>query len=246
MKQIVITGGTSGIGLATARQFQALGHRVRITGRDGRRLDQALALLNTPELPEVLGLVCDQSQDDQIEQMVANLTQQGVRLDAVVLNAGVFLPQPFESLTRDNLDTQMQTNFTGPLLMSHALLPLMNNPSSLVFVSTIAVEKAFATAAVYAASKAAFEGAVGAMNVELADKGIRVNSVRPGVTLTDIQRKAGMDADAIQGLTQAMAHTPAGRILQSEDIVPAIEYLALDGSMTTRNAVMRVDGGYCI
>lgn len=250
MKQILVTGGTSGIGLATARQFKSMGHQVWITGRTQSHLDQALDSLNLPAAdlsePAVQGLLCDQSQPEQIKTLAEELTQEELKLDVLVLNAGIFLPQMFDEMTPDNLSEHMTINFTGPLLMAQALLPLMSNPSSLVYVSSIAAEKAFATAVAYSASKAAFEGAMGALNMELAPRGIRVNAVRPGVTLTDIQRKAGMDEAAIASLNEAMGQTPAGRMLAPEDISPAIAYLALESSRHCRNSKITVDGGYCL
>lgn len=250
MKQILVTGGTSGIGLATARQFKSMGHQVWITGRTQSHLDHALSTLNrqghTSGEAEVQGLFCDQGQPEQIQTLAEELTQEELKLDALVLNAGIFLPQMFDEMTPDNLGEQMQINFSGPLLMTQALLPLMNTPSSLIYISSIAAEKAFATAVAYSASKAAFEGAMGALNVELAPRGIRVNAVRPGVTLTDIQRKAGMDEAAIAGLNDAMGQTPAGGMLAPEDIAPAIAYLALESSRHCRNSKITVDGGYCL
>lgn len=253
MKQILVTGGTSGIGLATAQQLKAMGHQVWITGRTQSNLDRALETLNQPvthgdesEQPAVSGLFCDQSQPEQILTLAEELRHEQIKLDALVLNAGIFLPQMFEGMTMENLSSQMNINFTGPLLMMQAFLPLMKNPSSVVYVSSIATDKAFASGVAYSASKAAFEGAMGALNAELAGKGIRINAVRPGVTLTDIQRKSGMDETAIEGLKQAMKQTPAGGMMAPEDIAPALCYLALAESRHCRNTKITVDGGYCL
>ena len=253
MKQILVTGGTSGIGFATAQQLQAAGHKVWVTGRSQKNLERAIAglnkigvLRNQTQVPEVAGMLCDQSQPEQIQALVREFINKGITLDALVLNAGVFLPQMFEDMTVDNLSSQININAFGPLLLIQALLPLMNHPSSVVYVSSIAVDKGFASAVAYSASKAAFEGAQAALNLELAERGIRVNSVRPGVTLTDIQRKAGMDEAAIAGLKEAMGQTPAGDMLAPEDIAPAICYLALDDGQHCRNTCITVDGGYCL
>tara|TARA_R110000868_G_scaffold33587_3_gene121746 strand:+ start:13833 stop:14576 length:744 start_codon:yes stop_codon:yes gene_type:complete len=247
MKQILITGATSGIGYSAAKSFQQLGHQVIITGRRPEKLDQALHSLNTTHTGNpVQGLICDQAVPADIEQLSATLTAQGIHLDALILNAGIFEPQPFDTMTLDVLEHTMRVNFTGPLLLAQTLSQRMKNPGSMVFVSSIVVGKAFASTIAYSASKAAFEGAMGAMNVELADKGIRVNCVRPGVTATEIQAKSGMDNDAIAGLQQAMSQTPAGRMLEPRDIVPAIKYLALESSLGARNATVTIDGGYCL
>jgi NAD(P)-dependent dehydrogenase (short-subunit alcohol dehydrogenase family) len=248
MKQILITGGTSGIGYATARRLRTLGHQVLITGRRADKLSAALATLNQghDQCPPVQGFLCDQADIEQIQSLGQQLTAASVRLDALILNAGIFEPQSFNELTLTALEHTMRVNFSGPLLLTQTLLPLLNNPASLVFVSSIVVQKAFAGAAAYSASKAAFEGVIGSLNLELSGQGIRVNCVRPGITLTEIQGKSGMSEDAIQGLQNAMQQTPAGRILQAEDLVPALEYLALDGSIGMRNGHLMVDGGYCL
>ena len=168
MQQILVTGGTSGIGLATAQQLKHSGHQVWITGRSQDNLDRALDILNQSQGPDVTALLCDQSQPEQIQILAEKLIQDDIQLDSLVLNAGIFLPQMFDEMTLDNLNSHMTINVTGPLLITQALLPIMNNPSSVVFISSIAVEKGFATAVTYSASKAAFEGAMVALNLELA------------------------------------------------------------------------------
>lgn len=246
MKTVLVTGATSGIGLAAAQRFQQLGLRVLITGRRQNRLDQALHMLNQGAKHPVEGWLCDQSDSNAIQQLANTLQQQKITLDSLVLNAGIFQPQPFAELTRENIDAHMEANFIGPALLVHALLPQLNHPASVVFVSSIAAQKAFATGSAYSASKAAFEALATVLNVELASAGIRVNSVRPGVTLTDIQAKAGMDEESIAALNDSLKQIPQGGMMTVEDIVPSIEYLALDGSRAMRNACLTVDGGYCL
>ncbi|EWH08397.1 3-oxoacyl-(acyl-carrier-protein) reductase [Catenovulum agarivorans DS-2] len=127
-----------------------------------------------------------------------------------------------------------------------SFIPVLANPCSVVYVSSVAVEKAWPTASVYSASKAAFEGLTGSINLELAAQGVRINHLRPGVTLTEIQAKAGMTDEQIGELSSNMAGTPMGRILQPQDMITAIDYLASNASSGMRNAAIRVDGGFCL
>lgn len=245
-KHYLVTGATAGIGLATARSLVSAGHKVTITGRDQARLRSAAAALAEAGSGEVVSLMCDSGDLNQIRAMAQSLQQARVRLDGLVLNAGIFFPQMFSEMTEENFDQTMAVNHKGPFFSLQALLPVLNNPASVVFISSVAVRKAFASAAVYSASKAAFEGATRVLNLELAERGIRINSVRPGVTATEIQSKAGMTDEQIAGLAEAMAVHPLGRILTPADMVPAIDYLLSDASMGLRDAHLDIDGGFAL
>lgn len=240
MKTILITGATSGIGLATAKHFKQHGHNVLITGRDATRLKAAAD--KTGAIP----LLCDSTSIEQVQSMAKGLRDDGVFLDALVLNAGVFFPQSFESENVENTQLTLMTNFTGPFFTLQALLPQLKNPASVVFVSSIAVNKAHPGCAVYAASKAAFEAAANVMNIELADKGVRVNSIRPGVTETEIQQKAGITSEQMEGLKESLTALPIGRILQPEDIVAGIDYLVSDMAIAARAMQLTIDGGFSL
>ncbi|MDO3384550.1 SDR family oxidoreductase [Gilvimarinus sp. SDUM040013] len=237
-KTVLITGGTSGIGYASAKALKAEGNRVLITGRDQARLDKAASELG------VEAILCDSTNAAAIVALGKRLAKDGITLDGLVLNAGIFYPRAISDESWDNIQVTMNTNFAGPFMMMQALAGTMSNPASVVFISSVAVEKAHPTCAAYAASKAAFEAAAGVMNVELAASGIRVNSIRPGVTLTEIQKKAGMSDEDIAGLAESLKGLPVGRILSPADIVPAVQYLLSDASIAMRNGHMTIDGGF--
>ncbi|MCE9687281.1 SDR family oxidoreductase [Shewanella sp. AS16] len=241
-KTILITGGTAGIGLAAASHFCQQGHRVIITGRDSQRLDEALKTLDY----RATGILCDSGNMAQIRQLQQTLAEERILLDALVLNAGVFHPGEFAACTESQFDATMDVNLKGPFFTLQALLGQLASPASVIFISSLAVEKAFAGTSVYSASKAAFEAAARVLNQELAPAGIRINSIRPGVTATEIQAKAGMTTEEIHALTDGLAATPLGRILQVEDIVPAIDYLVSDAAVGLRNAHISIDGGYSL
>ncbi len=247
-KTILITGATAGIGLACAQHFIVQGERVLITGRNQEKLEAVSQQLKTlaEDHNQVVPILCDSADLSQIKAMSAKLQTDNIRLDALVLNAGVFYPALFQESTEDLFDQTFAINVKGPFYTLQALLPVLNNPASVVLVSSVAVRKAFATASVYSASKAAIEGYAGVLNVELADKGVRINSIRPGITLTEIQHKAGMTEQDIAELQENMKGTPLGRVLTTEDMIPAIAYLVSDASEGLRNAHLDIDGGFAL
>jgi NAD(P)-dependent dehydrogenase (short-subunit alcohol dehydrogenase family) len=240
MKTVLITGGTSGIGKAAAQYFKREGNQVIITGQDQRRLN------STAEELGVEPILCDSSQIDHIKAMPAQLKSEGIFLDTLILNAGVFVPAPAMSETAESIDRTMSVNFVGPLLTVNALLPVLNHPASIVYISSIAVNTAARNCAVYSASKAAFEAAARVMNLELAGQGIRFNHIRPGITRTEIQLKTGMSEGQVNELAETLTGTPLGRMLSPEDIVPAIALLSSEQSIGMHSSTITIDGGYAL
>lgn len=245
-KHYLITGATAGIGLATAKMLASSGHHLTITGRNTQRLRDAAAKIALLGDGKVATQLCDSADFSQITDMAKVLQNDGITFDGLVLNAGIFLPQNFSDLSVANFDQTMTVNFKAPLFTLNALLPCLNNPASVVFISSLVVHKAFEGAAVYSASKAAFEAAARVLNLELAERGIRINSIRPGVTATEIQRKAGMDENQIAELSNAMRGTALGRILTPGDMTAAINFLLSDASAGMRNSRMDIDGGFVL
>ncbi|MCV2401835.1 SDR family oxidoreductase [Marinomonas sp. C2222] len=239
-KTFLITGATSGIGYEAAKQAVALGHTVIITGRTQDKLDAVSAELG------VKAYLADSADLSAQFDLGEKLKKDKVTLDGLVLNAGVFYPSSFVEETPEQFDQSFAINTKGPFFTLQALLPCLAKPASVVFTSSIAVHKGFVGGAVYSATKAAFEGMVRTLNLELADLGIRVNSIRPGITATEIQAKAGMTKEQEQALFDSLQTTPVGRELVSDDHTGAILYLLDDASSALRNAVIEVDGGYCL
>ncbi|MDP2575228.1 SDR family oxidoreductase [Vibrio penaeicida] len=239
---ILITGATAGIGLATAKSLSEQGHRLVVTGRNSEKLEAIVKCLQG----EVIPVLCDSESMSDIHTLGEKLRMDNIRLDGVVLNAGVYFPNELETTTLEAFELTMDVNFKAPYFTLQALLPVLNNPTSVVMVSSLVVKKAFPSSSLYSASKAALEGVVGCLNVDLAEKGIRINSVRPGVTATEIQGKAGMNDEAFEGLKSLMNTTPLGRILETSDIVPAIEYLLSPVSEGMRGGSLDVDAGHAL
>ncbi|AIS58181.1 SDR family oxidoreductase (plasmid) [Vibrio coralliilyticus] len=245
---ILITGATSGIGFEAAKQYVKQGWRVVFTGRDQERIANATARLrddaHSPD--QILGLLCDNANAQHYPILVSDIRHNVGTLDAVILNAGVFHPGHFSETTQSELMTTMSVNFTGPAMLLQALLPVLNDPCSVVYVSSIVVERAFPTASSYSASKAAFEAYANVLNLELAPQGVRINYLRPGVTATEIQSKAGMSEHQIDELNASLANLPLGRMLEPTEMLSSLEFLTSSSSLALRGAHITVDGGYCL
>lgn len=239
-KTILVTGATSGIGLELARQGVEMGHKMIITGRDQQKLDKVAAGL------PVQTYLADSADLEQVMALGRSLQDDGVVLDGVVLNAGVFYPATFEAMTPQVYDETMAINTKGPFFTLQALLPCLAKPVSVVFTSSIVVYKGFANCSVYAASKAAFESTIRVLNIELADRGVRLNIIRPGITATEIHTKAGMTGEQQKAVFDSLKSTPLGRELKAEDHAGAIWYLLDDASLALRNAIIDIDGGYTL
>jgi NAD(P)-dependent dehydrogenase (short-subunit alcohol dehydrogenase family) len=180
-KTILITGGTTGIGLATAQLLSAEGAKVIVTGRNPETLASAEKILSgVVVLPSDSGdLAAAQALGEEVKKYVSSL-------DGVLLNAGIGTFQPIEAATPQNYEDMFNVNVRGLYFQLQSLLPLLGNPSSVVFTSSIAGSIAFATASIYSATKAAVISLGRTLAVELAQRGVRVNVLSPGPIHTPI------------------------------------------------------------
>lgn len=179
-----------------------------------------------------------------IDDLVIDVKSQFGKVDGLFVNAGIFKASSFQGTSEELFDETMNINFKGAFFTVQKFIPILNNPSSVVFNTSIVVFKAFADTSVYTASKAALESLSKVLNVELAIKGIRVNIVSPGVTESPIQKKSGMTDESISNLLEHFSSTsPIGRIVQPIDIAPIVEFLLSDKSQVLRNEKIIVDGG---
>ncbi|PMJ91388.1 SDR family oxidoreductase [Vibrio sp. 10N.261.55.A7] len=239
-KTYLITGGTAGIGYATAKSLSKQGHSVVITGRNAEKIEKTVREIHG----DVIGILCDSAKHEDTTGLGDAPELQGMKLDGVVLNAGVYFPNQFGETTLDQFSQTFDVNFRAPFFSLQSLLPRLNDQCSVVMVSSLVVNKAFADSSLYSASKMALEGFVSTLNVDLAARDIRINSVRPGVTATEIQGKAGMTKETLSELREAMTATALGRILEASDIVPSIEFLLSDASLGMRSAAIDIDAGF--
>ncbi len=237
---VLVTGATAGIGLVTARALIEQGNKVVVTGRSQDKLASVRHELGS----DVVTVLCDNENRAQVDVLGSELRKQGITLSGVVLNAGVFFPNTLSETSHEEFDKTIDTNFRAPLFTIRSLLPVLENPASIVLISSLVVRKAFPQSSLYTASKTALEGLMGVLNKDLADRGIRLNSVRPGVTATEIQAKAGMDSESYAQLEQSMAALPLGRMLTPQDMLPAILMLLSDKTEGIRGAGIDVDAGF--
>lgn len=200
-KKIVITGGTTGIGYACAEYLLNLDYQVIVTGRTKQNLDKAISTLGKNSF----GILSDTSSLSDIDDLVIKVKKQFGKVDGLFVNAGIFKASSFEGTSEEIFDETMNTNFKGAFFTFQKFIPILQNPSSIVLNTSIVVFKAFANTSVYTASKAALESLSKVLNIELANKGIRVNIVSPGVTESPIQKKSGMTDDAISNLLEHLA-----------------------------------------
>ena len=238
-KTILITGGTSGIGLASAAYLINTGYNVLITGRSAENLRTAKEILGH----QVHTYLCDAVKISDIEHLAEAIQKDHQRLDGIFINAGVYQSSALSETSERFFDEMMNINFKGAFFTIQKLLPLLNLQSSIVLNTTLLLEKAFANASVYIASKAALDAIANVLNIELADREIRVNIISPGTTITPIQEKAGMNEEDMVNFYAFGESSPLGRMIMPNDIAPVVEFLMSDKSIAMRGVRLGVDGG---
>ncbi|WJT00875.1 SDR family oxidoreductase [Novosphingobium humi] len=239
-KTALVTGATSGIGLATAQRFLAEGARVAITGTNTERLAAAKAQLGG----DVLAILADAG-DVAGQQAIADaLKAEFGTLDALVVNAGVADFRPIEAFDEEGFDRSFAVNVKGPYFLIQALLPVLSNPASIVFNGSINARIGMPNSSVYAATKAALISLARTLSGELIGRGIRVNTVSPGPVVTPLYGKLGLNEEQLSGMQQAiLAQLPVGRFGSPDEIADAFIYFASDESRFTVGSELIVDGG---
>lgn len=238
----VITGGNSGIGLETARLFLQEGARVIITGRRAEALEEARTNLgNHPKLHTLLsdaGSVADLNQlADKVKALVPHI-------DILFVNAGVGKFVPAEYSDEALIDTLLDINLKGAFLTARNLLPLIKDGGSILFNASIVASMGMANSAIYSATKAGVLAIAKTLAVELAPRGIRVNSLSPGPIATPIYDKLGMTPDQVAGFAGAISQRiPLKRFGKPEEMATVALFLSsADASFITGEEV-RADGG---
>lgn len=239
-KTALITGGTTGIGFATAKLFLEEGARVLITGQNSDRVTSAVNTLGTG----VIGVCADVSSVSEMATVAEKIKSEFGTLDILFANAGIAKPMPFQDVDADNIDGQLDVNFKGIVYSIQAVLPFLNNPSSIVMTSTTMIEKGVAGMSIYAATKAAVRSLARTLSAEFAEKGIRVNTISPGLVETPIYSKLGLSEDAVsEWAGQLLANVPASRFGQPEEVAKAVLFLASEGSSYMLGENILLDGG---
>ena len=239
-KRTLITGGTTGIGLETAKQFLAEGARVVITGNNPETLAHAQAELGS----EVLAVRADSADVAAQRRLAQTIQTHYGQLDVAFLNAGISAWLPIEDWTEDMFDRSFDINVKGPYFLIQALLPVFANPASVVLNASINAHVGAARSSVYAATKAALLNMAKTLSSELLGHGIRLNAVSPGPVETPLYDKLGIPDAYRDQVNQDIAATiPFGRFGTPEEVAKAVLYLASDESRWTLGSEIIVDGG---
>jgi NAD(P)-dependent dehydrogenase (short-subunit alcohol dehydrogenase family) len=239
-KTAIITGGNSGIGLATAELFLQEGATVIITGRREEAVKEAVSKLGKG----AHGIVSDTGKMSDVTKLQKQVAAISSTLDIIFANAGVGLFAPFEEVTEELFDANLDINFKGAFFTIQKLLPLLKNEGSIILNSTILVHSGLATASAYSASKGAVLSLSKTLAAELANRNIRVNSISPGPINTPIYSKMGMAEDVLQQFAAGVqAKIPLNRFGHATDIAQAALFLASDESKFLTGSEMTVDGG---
>jgi NAD(P)-dependent dehydrogenase (short-subunit alcohol dehydrogenase family) len=237
-KIAVVTGGTSGIGLATAKEFVAQGAKVVITGRKKEEVEKTAAEINAT------GIVSDQSKLTDIDALVNYVRSTFGTVDILFINAGIVLFSSIEDATEDHFDRIMNINFKGSYFTLSKFLPLIPKGGVVTILSSINATTGQSNSSVYSASKGALNSLVNVASTELAAKGIRINAVCPGPIATNLLAPVGLDKASIEHFASATLNKiPLKRFGQSEEVAKLVTFLSSDDAAFITGSEYVIDGG---
>lgn len=239
-KIAVVTGGTTGIGLATARRFAAEGARVFITGRRQAELDAAAATI-----PNATGIQADSSSSADLTRLFDTIKDAAGRVDVLYVNAGGGSMAPLGAITSEHFDDAFNRNVKGMVFTVQSALPLLSQGASVILTGSTAGTVGTPAFSIYSASKAAVRNLARSWVLDLKDRAIRVNVVSPGPIRTPgLVDLAGNDPAAQQGLLDMLAgQVPLGRVGEPDEVAKAVVFLASDDASFVNGAELFVDGG---
>ncbi|KRB30059.1 short-chain dehydrogenase [Mesorhizobium sp. Root695] len=242
-KVALITGGTSGIGLVTARRFIEEGARVAITGTNASRLEEARTMLGS----DVLVIAADAGDAAAQNDIARRIEETFGKLDALFLNAGIADLRPLGDWTEAAFDRSIDVDLKGPYFLVKALVPLFSNPSSIILSGSVNAHMGMAGTHVYSLAKAGMISLARTLSGELIGRGIRANVISPGPIDTPLNDKLGLDPAAAKARAKAVVGlVPAGRFGTAEEIANAVVFLASDECPFMVGAEMLIDGGMSI
>lgn len=236
-KTAVISGGTTGIGLAIAQRFVAEGAHVIIFGRRQAQLDEAVELIGR----NVTAIQADASNLDDLDRVAAAVKAEKGVVDIVVSNAGFTEQASLDTITPEHFDKAFNLMARGPVFLVQKLLPLMAGSGSIILVSSAMHVMGIAGHTAYAATKAALRSYARTWAAEFKDRGIRVNTLSPGATDTPILDSQSAPRDDLVKIYESMI--PLGRLARAEEIASAALFLASDQSSYMTGSDLMADGG---
>lgn len=239
-KIALITGGTSGIGKATAVDFIEQGATVIITGRHQKTVDETVKELGA----NAKGIVADSSKITDLKQLADKVKAMVGKVDVLFVNAGYGKFAPIEMIDEAHFDEQFNVLVKGTLFTVQSILPLMQEGSSIILNTSVVTEKGMQGASVYSAAKSAVQSFVKTFASELSSRKIRLNAVSPGPIETAFFEKTGMNEEQINGFAGAvLPQVPMGRFGKSAEVAKAVTFLASDDASYMHGTELFVDGG---
>lgn len=239
-KVALITGGNSGIGLATAKRFISEGASVIIVARDQAKLDAAVRELG----PAAMAVRADLSKIAEFDAMFETIKASHPTLDIIFANAGGGKPQTLERVTEEEFDYVFDLTVKGVIFLVQKALPLIPKGGAIVLTTSIANVKGLPGATAYSAAKAAVRAFARTWTMELKGRGIRVNAISPGPIDTPLHNNIGAgDAEMTKRVAGMVSQIPAGRIGQGADVASAVTFLASDQASFITGVELTIDGG---
>jgi NAD(P)-dependent dehydrogenase (short-subunit alcohol dehydrogenase family) len=242
-KVAVVTGGNSGIGLATARVFHANGAEVVIAGRDRETLEGAAQQLGSG----VLAVQADLTKLSEIDQLMARTYETFGKLDILFVNAGIFKGASLEEVNEAAFDEMLNANFKGAYFTVQKALPFLNEPASIIFNGSVNALTGITSSSLYTANKGAIHALARALAAELIGRGIRVNTITIGPTATRLLTRSGSSQEILQAQDRArINHSPLKRLGQPEEVARVALFLASDDSSFVVGSEIAADGGWLL
>jgi NAD(P)-dependent dehydrogenase (short-subunit alcohol dehydrogenase family) len=240
-KIALITGGTSGIGAATAKRFHAEGATVVVTGSSAASVEAARR-----EMPDVEVLLSDAGEPRATKTLIDHVREKHGRIDVLFVNAGIARVAPIDAVDEAVFDQLFSVNVRGPYFLIKHAIPVLSDGASVILTSSSGAVQGMPGLSVYSATKAALRSFGLTLAAELAPRSIRVNTITPGPINTPISGKMGLSEQQLAGFAQMIGKIPLRRPGQPEEVAAAALYFASDESRFTTGTELRIDGGLTV
>jgi NAD(P)-dependent dehydrogenase (short-subunit alcohol dehydrogenase family) len=239
-KVAVVTGGNSGIGLATAKRLQEEGARVAISGRSKQTLEEAVRAIGNG----VVAVQADVAKPGELDKLYAEVNKKLGKIDVLFVNAGIAKFAPLADTSEGLFDEQFDINVKGAYFTIQKALPLLNDGASIILNTSVADQKGTAGASAYSATKAALRSLARTTAAELVGRGIRVNAVAPGPIETPIFGRTGLPQQQIDEFAKELiAKVPMNRLGRPEEVAATVAFLASQDASYITGTEINVDGG---